>query len=323
MTAGTTKSRTSAVVLLGATAIAFAPIFAVLAGRAEPLAPTVTAFWRTALAFPVLGLLAATHRDRRKPVGRHMPWLLLPGAFFAVDLSCWHTAMGHISAGLATVLGNLSVVIVPAAAWLVFREHYERRFIPATLLALFGAALVCIVPDAGIRETLKTPGTNYVLGNSLASGTAFAYAGYQLSIKWARRFEGALPVMAWSSLGAAVLLLAYSGLTESVLIPTTIGAWFSLGALAFVSHCLGQGLIAWSLGKLEAHRVALLLLWQPACSAVLAVVVLGQAMSPLQWAGTLLVMTALAVANWPRRGGFSEHASTSVSMRANRAGETQ
>ena len=38
---------------------------------------------------------------------------LLAGMFFAADLIFWHQAIADVGAGLATVLGNLQVVIVP------------------------------------------------------------------------------------------------------------------------------------------------------------------------------------------------------------------
>lgn len=290
------------VVLLGATAIAFAPIFAVLAHRAEPLAPTVTAFWRTALASPVLVLLAwrASRRGAPRTTATGLRWLALPGLFFAIDLSCWHTSMTHISAGLATVLGNLSVVIVPCAAWLLFREKYGLKYAPATALALLGAALVCLPPGERVLQSLQLPASNYSLGNALAGSTAFAYAGYQLAIKRARRVADTWLVMACSSVTTALLLLAYNLLMGFVLWPRQLEAWSSLLALALVSHCLGQGIIAWSLGKLPAYRVALLLLWQPACSAALSVGLLRQSMSGLQWTGTAIVLLALAAANWPQ-----------------------
>ena len=44
------------------------------------------------------------------------------GVFFAADLIFWHHAIEDVGAGLATVLGNLQVVIVPFAAWAVLRR---------------------------------------------------------------------------------------------------------------------------------------------------------------------------------------------------------
>ena len=47
---------------------------------------------------------------------------LIAGLFFAADLIFWHQAIADVGAGLATVLGNLQVVIVPFAAWAVLER---------------------------------------------------------------------------------------------------------------------------------------------------------------------------------------------------------
>jgi drug/metabolite transporter (DMT)-like permease len=229
--------------------------------------------------------------------------LLLPGVFFAVDLSCWHISMTHISAGLSTLLGNLSVVLVPLLGWLLFREPYNRANVPATLIALTGGALVCIVPDEKTLGSLGVSGNNYALGNALAASTAVAYASYQLAIHRARRRYGVLTVMCVSTTTTAVLLFALALLSGARIVPSDGRAWGALVALALVSHCLGQGLIAWGLGRLPAHLVALTLLWQPVCSALLSVVVLGQSMSPLQVFGCLLVISGLALVSLRGRTG--------------------
>jgi drug/metabolite transporter (DMT)-like permease len=84
-------------------------------------------------------------------------------------------------------------------------------------------------------------------------------------------------------------------------LPDDARAWATLAALALISHCLGQGLIAWCLGRLPAHVVALVLLWQPVCATLLSVVVLGQGISPLQIAGTFVVVSGLGLLSLARR----------------------
>src|ERR1700694_1935653 len=89
--------------LAGGCCIAFAPIFV----RLSDTGPVASAFWRTALAAPLLWLWLFT-RPSSPPSpqgqgeisppplgegwegGRHWPALVLAGLFFACDLGVWH-----------------------------------------------------------------------------------------------------------------------------------------------------------------------------------------------------------------------------------------
>ena len=126
--------------LAGAATIAFS---AILAGLAE-VAPATAAAFRCLYAVPVLGVLAAWEARRVGP----RPWRerrlsLLAGLFFAADLVLWHYAIGDVGAGLATVLGNLQVVVVALAAWAVLGERPDRAVLAALPVALAAPRARC------------------------------------------------------------------------------------------------------------------------------------------------------------------------------------
>src|SRR5215213_3585657 len=103
-------SRAVSALLLGATCIALSPIFV----RLSESGPTATAFWRVALAVPVLWILyAAQRRNRQAPRGRQS-WLLLVAAAlcFAGDLAFWHTSIQLTSVANSTLLANLASIFV-------------------------------------------------------------------------------------------------------------------------------------------------------------------------------------------------------------------
>ena len=109
--------------LLGAVTIAFSSILV----RLSHASPSTAAIFRCAYALPLLGLLAwledrrfgrRSLRDRRVAIAS--------GVFFAVDLILWHHSIGDVGAGLATVLANIQVVLVPLVAWAVLAEQRQR-----------------------------------------------------------------------------------------------------------------------------------------------------------------------------------------------------
>src|SRR5438445_6187016 len=84
--------------LAGGCAIAFAPIFV----RLSETGPVASAFWRCALAVPLLWLVALRPVTPAKAWARvegegHGLALLAAGLFFAADLGVWHFSILYTS----------------------------------------------------------------------------------------------------------------------------------------------------------------------------------------------------------------------------------
>ena len=87
----------------------------------------------------------------------------------------WHLAIAAVGAGLATVLGNLQVLIVGFIAWIALGERPSRATLVALPIVLVGVVFISGVIGSGAY------GANPVLGVALGIGTAFFYAGYLLT----------------------------------------------------------------------------------------------------------------------------------------------
>lgn len=283
-----------ATLLLGASAIGFAPIFV----RLSSVGPISTAFWRLALAVPVLwlGVLLARRQQpgmSRPLTGKEKKLLLAAGFFFAGDLIFWHLAINYTSIANATLLPNMAPVFVTFGAWLFFRQRVSRTFLAGLLLAVSGAALL-------IGQSFTLSRAN-LLGDVLALSTAVFYASYLLTTSHLRQHVAALTFMAWSGTVCALILLPAAWLSGELFWPPTAVAWLVLLALALVSHAGGQGLIAHALAALPATFSAVSLLWQPVMAALLAWLLLGEALSPLQITGGAVILSGIFIA---RRGSL-------------------
>jgi drug/metabolite transporter (DMT)-like permease len=153
--------------MAGATCIAFSAILV----RLADVPPSTAAFYRCAYAVPPLALLAWWERRRFGPLERRALWLsLIAGIFFMADLVFWHHAIAAVGAGLATVLGNTQVVIVPLAAWAFLKEKPAGRTLAAVPVVLLGVVLISGVVGAGAY------GSNPALGVLFGVLTAITYA---------------------------------------------------------------------------------------------------------------------------------------------------
>lgn len=280
----TTTSRAPALaaLVLGACAIGFVPNLVRLADTG----PAAAGFWRMALSLPLL--LPLMLRDGQGLMARPSTASLLAGLFFAGDLAFWHYGIRYTSVANATVLANLSPVVVTAVAWFVFRERPGRVFIAGLALALAGAWTMAAGAASGGR-----PGA--LLGDGLSLGTAVWYALYFIFMRRARQGEGASRAMFWSSVvsGAALLTVA-AGLGEA-LVPASPRGWLAVGGMA-LAHVAGQGAIAWALGRLPASTASVVVLAQPVVAAIVALFLFGETLAALQILGGLVTLAGVVLA---------------------------
>ncbi len=275
--------------LAGAVAIAFAPIFV----RLSELGPTATAFYRTALAVPMLGLwLAFAGRGAAsapiRPKMREMARLWLAGFFFAGDLAVWHISIHYTSVANATLLANMAPIFVTLGGFWLFRERFSPRFVLGMALALGGAVVLMGDSATLSRRSLE--------GDVLGVLTAMFYASYILAIGRLRARHTTVVIMFWSTLATTVFLLPVALLSGEPMIAETGRGWLVLLGLALVSQSLGQGLIAYALAHLQAAFSSVSLLVQPVVAAFLAWMLFAEALGPLQAFGGAIVLAGVLVA---------------------------
>ena len=105
--------------------------------------------------------------------------------------------------------------------------------------------------------------------------------------------------MAMATTLTALLLFPVAIASGETLLPSSARGWLVLVALAWISHCAGQGLIAYSLAHLPAAFSSVSLLLQPVMASFFAYVLLSEPLAPLQIAGGLVVLAGIYLA---RRG---------------------
>ena len=275
--------------LLGATCIALSPIFV----RVSEAGPTATAFWRVALAVPVLWLLYwLKPRVGAKRYSGKWPLLLAAGLAFAGDLAFWHTSIQLTSVANSTLLANLASIFVTLAAWTFLKQKPTRLFLAGLAAALVGVGLL-------VHTSLAFSSSGLV-GDALGVVTAMFYAGYILAVKGLRdRGETTLHLMAVTSTITALLLFPVALGSGEPMLPSSAFGWWVLIGLALISHAAGQGLIAYALAHLPAAFSSVSLLFQPVMAAIFAWILLAEPLVPLQIAGGVIVLVAIYLA---RRG---------------------
>jgi drug/metabolite transporter (DMT)-like permease len=274
--------------LLGAMCIAFSGILY----RWAEVSPSTGTVFRALFGLPLLGFVAwLEHRRYGGLPARTVRLAAVAGVFFAGDLLFWHHAIEAVGAGLATVLGNLQVLVVGVVAWLAFGERPSRSTFVALPVVLVGVALISGAIGSGAY------GANPGLGVVLGVATALCYGGYLLVIRRGgsdlRRPAGPVAIATLSTAVVAALV----GTVVGDLDPTpAIASLAWLALLGLTSQSLGYLLISLSLPRLPAVLTSMILLSQPVMTVGLSIVLLAEAPSPAQLIGVALVIGGIAVA---------------------------
>lgn len=277
------------VLVLGAVSIGLAAPLVKL----SDMGPQTIGFWRMAIAIPAA--LIWMLLDRNPPANAQTPsglkrwlYLALPGLLFAGDLAFWHAGIKITTAANATFLANLQPVFVVLGAWLIFGETITKRFMIAAALAVVGAAILSSANISIAPERLP--------GDILSMMTAVWYAGYILAVRQARSFASTGTVIAWTTVvSAPVLLLVAIGFGET-LIPPNLTEWGILVALALGVQIVGQGGVAFGLGRVPAQIASLVILIQPIVAALAGWLMFGEALIAIQFFGAGLVLTGVYLA---------------------------
>lgn len=258
--------------------------------RISDAGPAATGFWRLIFAMPLLALM--TWRTAGS-IGGPPRMALWAGLFFALDLGFWHYGIQYTSVANATVLTNLTPVVVTAFAWIFLRQRPRALFLVAVAAAVGGASLMAYAKGGGALR-------NQPLGDALSVATAFWYALYFLTMAEGRRTEGASRMMFWAGVAGVPLLLGAALLLGEPLTPASATGWAACAGLGLM-HVAGQGSIAWAMGRLPTSTASVVVLVQPVVAAWLGWLLFAEAIGPLQALGAAVTLGGVVLAQWVSR----------------------
>ncbi len=278
---------------MGAAVIALSGPFVKLAA----VSPATATFYRCALALPVLGALM--YRELRT-IGRlsaqEIGIQLIGGVMLGIDFALWSYSIQLIGAGIASVVVNIQVVIVPMLTWVAFGTRVPIRFVIAVPVLLGGIAL-----SSG--AFVEAGGDSVIAGTALALSAGVAYAIYLFATGRAGNPGRPASKVFVSTIAAGVAGSAVGSIWGAV--DLTPG-WISMGsliALASSAQVVGWILIANGLPKVPAEIGATLLLMQPVIALLASMALLHERPGITQLIGCAVVICAVWVVSvGPGRG---------------------
>jgi drug/metabolite transporter (DMT)-like permease len=279
--------------------------------------------WRFLIGAALGWLWVAVSAERRAAV-RRMPWrqigvALALGALFTGNAGTYYAGLETVPAALAGVLVYTYPVIVAVLSLRFATRLPGRRPWIALGLALVGTVLAL----GGIDVDAAPP----ISGLLLVWASAFIYSVWiilsaRLSGERRDRLGSDAPASADPAGDAAVTTTVMMTATAVVfalasvavgrpLDPRTVpaDAWPLLAAIGFVASFLAIQTFYAGARRIGAAKAALVSTVEPPIIVVLAWLVLGQTLAPIQLAGAALILTGVVVAQTsPRPRGAPEPA---------------
>ncbi|KUL27036.1 DMT family transporter [Actinoplanes awajinensis] len=209
------------------------------------------------------------------------------GAFgYALQAGLYFAALQRMDATLLALIFYVYPLLVTVGAVLLGRDLLTPRRVAALLVASAGTLLVLLGAGAVSFD---------VLGAVLAFGCALTYTAYILvSDTVVRRLPASVLsalVMTGATLGQAV----YAPLAGGVDLGFGAAGWFWLVCVALVSTVLAMVAFLAGLRRTGPSTAAILSTFEPVVTAALAGLVLHETLTPVQYGGGLLVLTAAVV----------------------------
>ncbi|MCU1440493.1 MAG: hypothetical protein JWP85_1490 [Rhodoglobus sp.] len=230
-------------------------------------------------------------------------WLVVGGLGVLVYPLAFYTSMDLAGVAIGNVVSlGTGPVFAALLEWVFERHRLSRLWLACTAVAVAGVILLAVGADGAVADAAESPSVGIAFGVGLGLLAGLAYALYTYSSSRAIRVGqsargvmggmfgiGALPL-------AGVLLLVGGPLLQSDR-ALGIAAYLATGPMFLAYLLFGIGM-----RTLRSSTATTITLLEPFVATLLAVVVVGERLNPVGWAGLVLILasvTVLATARQP------------------------
>lgn len=243
----------------------------------------------------LLGVLLATRRPLLPPRRRWPGILALAATGTFLSYGAMFLSPGRTGAGLASVLGNTTPLLVLVLAALFLGEQLTAAKLVALGLGLLGTVLIA-VPAMGQGDGVG------MVGLALPLLSAAGAAVESVIAKRLHLGPELVQVTAWQLLiGSVPLLFLSEGLERGLAIDWSPRFIELLLFLAFVGTAGAVTLWYWLVQHDEVSRLSLFLFVVPLGGLLLAVTLFGERLAGVAVAGVLITASGIGLAMWEPR----------------------
>ncbi|MCY4538445.1 MAG: EamA family transporter [Chloroflexi bacterium] len=274
-------------ILVAAIGFAFIPTIVKTVYSHSNLEPLDLAVWRFILAVPLIWMLVGLrNRSHSLSQGEGISPLgaIFIGALFAAAVLCAFFALQRLPGSTYVVLFFTYPAMIVLLSTFLGEAISPRAWLA---LALVGVALT--VPDFIVPDAVDPVGAILALANA-----AFVAAYYLLA---RRVLEGVEDISRASAqmMGATLLILLLSVPMRGLQLPqnpATLIGLFGIATLGTVLPVFATNIAIQRIGPARASLVSTV---EPVLAMIVAMILLGEVIVPLQWLGAALIVGSVVI----------------------------
>jgi len=249
---------------------------------------------RSLIAAAGMGLILLS-TGRRNSIRREDYALVLLLSFLAVPVNQFLFLMGiryTTPSNAALLYATTPILVLLISRWLL-KERLARRKVAGVVLGFLGVTVVIF--ERGVDASM-----NNVTGNLIIYVAVIAWGFYTVLGKRLIHRYGPIHATSMTLILGTVLFIPIG------LVPTTQFAfgslsgsgWMQILYLGLVTSVLAYMLWYYALGRIEAGKVALFTYLQPVLTTVMAVIILGQGITPAFLIGGTVALGGVIIAQF-------------------------
>ena len=242
----------------------------------SPIATGFNRLWIATLAFGLWsGVNSTRNRLSDKPTDHQETYttgrvgLLIAAAGIAsVGLLLWNWSLTQTSVANATVLRNFNVLFTPLLGWLVFGQHYDKKFLIGMVLAIAGVIAIGLNDFQIANSNLQ--------GDTAALISAMSISIFFLIVEQLRTKLDTTTIMLWRCGIGSVLFLPLFLLSGDKFFPYSLIGWLAVIAQAIICQGLGQGLLVYSIKRVSSGFISLVVPLEVLFAAIAAWIIFSE-----------------------------------------------
>ena len=248
--------------------------------------------FRSVITALVIVAILALQRARVHFSPRHRRMLPLIGLLIGVQSLCLYSAVARLPVALALLAFNTYPIWTALWAWLLYRQGPERALLIAMPVILLGLALALDVFGAasGLGASGQWARIGAGVGFALAAAGTFGLA-LVVTQHEAADVDGRVRTATTMTM-ASLVALGMVGAQGGFHLPQAASGWWGLAALTFL-YGTAFTIMFTVLPKLGVVGNSAIMNVEPVFALVLAWLILGQVIAPVQVIGALVVVGAV------------------------------
>ncbi|MCP2005173.1 UNVERIFIED_ORG: drug/metabolite transporter (DMT)-like permease [Buttiauxella agrestis ATCC 33320] len=267
---------------------------------------------------------------------------ILAGLFLGIDFTAWNYAIFYVGSGIASILLNLQIIILPALAFLFDREKIPKSYFIILPIMILGVVMSGGVFD-GASGTTEGPSTIHginiaILGTLCGMTSGICYGIYLYTSRKAtkvnkRQIVQPIALATAAQLVAPILFMMFFSdrgfdLVNGVMVndalpmnpettpgdPITTMNWVWMLVLGVVGQAMAWTFVQYGSVRLNSTIVAGLLLLSPISTvAIISIILFSEIPTFIQVLGVVIVLAAVAYQNNLHKVLFKKSAAREVS----------